>query len=68
LVLLKCGKKVPQDTATKVALNPRVQVVALAKHKAFRLADMHNNFYRDSLRLEVYRLKNIFDWRMPQGT
>jgi len=45
-----------------------VQVVALAKHKAFRQADMHNNFFRDCLRLEIYRLKNIFGWQMPQGT
>lgn len=42
--------------------------MALAKHKAFRQADMHNNFFRDCLRLEVYRLKNILGWQMSQGT
>ena len=33
----------PRNTATKVALNRKVQVVAPAMHKAFRLADLHNN-------------------------
>jgi len=33
----------PRNTATKFALNPRVQVVAPAMYKAFRLADVHNN-------------------------
>ena len=33
----------PRNTATKFALNRKVQVVAPAMHKAFRLADLHNN-------------------------
>jgi len=35
--------KVPQNTAIKVALNRKVQVVAPAMNQAFRRADMHNN-------------------------
>lgn len=35
--------QVPRNTATKLALNQKVQVVAPAMHKAFRLADMHTN-------------------------
>ena len=38
--------QVPRNTAIKLALNPKVQVVAPAMHKAFRLADMHNNICR----------------------
>lgn len=38
--------QVPGNTATKVALNPMAQVVALEMHKAFRLADVHNNILR----------------------
>ena len=38
--------QVPRNTAIKLALNPKVQVVAPAMHKAFRLADMHNNTCR----------------------
>jgi len=33
----------PRNTAIKLALNRRVQVVAPAMYKAFRRADMHNN-------------------------
>ncbi len=33
----------PRNTAVKIALNQQVQVVAPAMHKAFRLADLHNN-------------------------
>jgi hypothetical protein len=36
----------PRNTATKFALNPKVQVVAPVMHKAFRRADVHNNIYR----------------------
>ncbi len=44
--LLACKKnQVPRNTATKLALNQKVQVVAPAMHKAFRLADMHTNIY-----------------------
>ena len=33
--------KAPQNTAAKIALNRKIQVVASPTHKAFRLADMH---------------------------
>ena len=36
----------PRNTAIKLALNPKVQVVAPAMHKAFRLADLHTNICR----------------------
>jgi hypothetical protein len=39
-------EEVPRNTATKFALNPKVQVVAPATYKAFRLADVHNNILR----------------------
>jgi len=38
--------QVPQNTAIKLALNQKVQVVAPAMNQAFRRADMHNNIYR----------------------
>ena len=38
--------KAPRNTAIKLALNPKVQVVAPAMHKAFRQADLHTNICR----------------------
>ncbi len=38
--------QVPRNTAIKLALNQKVQVVAPAMYKAFRLADMHTNILR----------------------
>lgn len=36
-----------QDTATGIALNPKVQVVAPAMLQAFRQADMLNSIYEE---------------------
>ena len=42
----KNRNQAPRNTAIKLALNPKVQVVAPAMHKAFRQADLHTNICR----------------------
>lgn len=42
----KNRNQAPRNTAIKLALNPKVQVVAPAMYKAFRQADLHTNICR----------------------
>ena len=42
----KNRNQAPRNTAIKLVLNPKVQVVAPAMHKAFRQADLHTNICR----------------------
>ena len=42
----KNRNQAPRNTAIKLALNPKVQVVAPAMYKAFRQADLHTNIGR----------------------
>ena len=43
---IKNRNQAPRNTAIKLALNPKVQVVAPAMYKAFRQADLHTNICR----------------------
>jgi len=54
----------PRNTATKFALNPKVQVVAPAMYKAFRLADMHNNICRVASGDISIGSRTSIDWQM----
>jgi len=40
--------EVTQSTAIEIVLNPKVQVVTPAEHKAFRLADVHNSTCKET--------------------
>ena len=42
----KNRNQAPRNTAIKLALTPKVQVVAPAMYKAFRQADLHTNICR----------------------
>ena len=60
------NNEAPRNTATKVALNRKVQVVALAMHKAFRQADMHNNIYREASGVTIIGSRTLLAGEYPR--
>ena len=58
--------KAPQNTAAKIALNRKIQVVASPTHKAFRLADMHNNIIGLGLRVYIIGSRTYSTGQYPR--
>ncbi len=59
---IQASKNIPGNTAVKLALNRKVQVVASPASKAFRKADMHTDAIGQSL-----RIKDIGSRTRPTG-
>lgn len=65
--MMRIGE-VPQNTAAKVALNRKVQVVASRDVSGFPSGGHAQQHRTSCLRCYKYRLKNTFDWQMFQET